>query len=87
MTIFDDAHVVSFRCYLVDNVANIVTAKEFLTDSQYDEVQYNRVTLSFKQPEVMGKLVHKYRIFQRRENIDFQGTCKISDATSSRVSF
>ncbi|EDV25350.1 uncharacterized protein TRIADDRAFT_55341 [Trichoplax adhaerens] len=75
------------RCYLIDNVANIVTAKEFLTDSQYDEAQYNRVTLSLKQPEVMSKLVHKFRVFQRRENIDYQGTCKISDTSTSRVVF
>ncbi|XP_002735490.2 VWFA and cache domain-containing protein 1-like [Saccoglossus kowalevskii] len=66
------------RCYLFDNFANLVTDPEFIHASDLDERQYKRVSLGKKEGEVMHELIYKHGFFERKEQIDFQGSCSVS---------
>ncbi|XP_070555607.1 voltage-dependent calcium channel subunit alpha-2/delta-2-like [Ptychodera flava] len=66
------------RCYLFDNFANLVTDPEFIHASNLDERQYKRVSFGKKEGEVMHELIYKHNFFQRKEQIDFQGSCSVS---------
>ena len=46
----------SHRCYLVDNVANLVTDPDFLLVSTTDAREYERVSLGRKEGDIMKLL-------------------------------
>ncbi|XP_071499643.1 voltage-dependent calcium channel subunit alpha-2/delta-3-like [Diadema antillarum] len=66
------------RCYLFDNYANLVTDPVFLNISDLDTAKYNRVSLGKKEGEIMHDLIYRHEFFQRKEQIDFQGSCSVS---------
>lgn len=51
---------------------------DFLLASNLDESLYERVQLGTKEGEVMKDLIYKHGFFERKESIDFQGSCKIT---------
>ncbi|EDO28538.1 predicted protein [Nematostella vectensis] len=73
----DGIHTCQTKCYLVDNLANLVTDPSFLTVSTTDEREYKRVSLGRKEGDVMKRLIQR-GIFQQNLRIDFQGVCSVS---------
>lgn len=51
---------------------------DFLTAGALDESRYDHVTLGRKEGEVMKHLVNTHHFFQRKESIDYQGSCRIT---------
>ena len=70
--------IISFRCYLVDNLANLVTDPDFLLVSTKDAREYERVSLGRKEGDIMKLLVAKYKLFVPNQRVDFQGICSVS---------
>lgn len=68
----------SLRCYLVDNLANLVTDPDFLLASTTDAREYERVSLGRKEGDVMKLLVTKHKFFVPNQRVDFQGICSVS---------
>ena len=66
------------RCYLVDNVANLVTDPDFLLVSTTDAREYERVSLGRKEGDIMKLLVTKHKFFVPNKRVDFQGICSVS---------
>ncbi|XP_030839369.1 voltage-dependent calcium channel subunit alpha-2/delta-3-like [Strongylocentrotus purpuratus] len=66
------------RCYLFDNFAMLITDPIFLNISDLDTGKYNRVPLGKKEGEIMHDLIYRHSFFQRKEQIDFQGSCSVS---------
>ena len=56
----------------------LITDPEFITANNLDESKYKDLTMGKKEGEVMKELIYKHGFFQRRETIDFQGSCGIS---------
>ena len=67
-----------FRCYLVDNVANLVTDPDFLSVSTTDAREYERVSLGRKEGDIMKLLITKHKFFVPNQRVDFQGICSVS---------
>ena len=67
-----------FRCYLVDNLANLVTDPDFLLVSTTDAREYERVSLGRKEGDIMKLLVTKHKFFVPNQRVDFQGICSVS---------
>ena len=70
--------IIPFRCYLVDNLANLVTDPDFLLVSTKDAREYERVSLGRKEGDIMKLLVAKYKLFVPNQRVDFQGICSVS---------
>ena len=66
------------RCYLVDNLANLVTDPDFLLVSTTDAREYERVSLGRKEGDIMKLLVTKHKFFVPNQRVDFQGICSVS---------
>ncbi|XP_013386854.1 voltage-dependent calcium channel subunit alpha-2/delta-2 [Lingula anatina] len=66
------------RCYLFDDRANLIADPDFLNASSLDTSKYKGVTMGKKQGEIMRELIYKHGFFQRKESLDFQGSCSIS---------
>ncbi|GAU99492.1 hypothetical protein RvY_10486 [Ramazzottius varieornatus] len=69
------------RCYLFDNEGYILTDDDFVSANDLDEKKYKEVSLGKKEGEIMKELVYKYKLFVRKEQVDFQGTCTITPYT------
>lgn len=67
-----------FRCYLVDNLANLVTDPDFLSVSTTDAREYERVSLGRKEGDIMKLLITKHKFFVPNQRVDFQGICSVS---------
>ncbi|XP_015752971.1 PREDICTED: uncharacterized protein LOC107332703, partial [Acropora digitifera] len=74
----DGEHICETRCYLVDNLANLVTDPDFLLVSTKDAREYERVSLGRKEGDIMKLLVAKYKLFVPNQRVDFQGICSVS---------
>ncbi|XP_055337095.1 voltage-dependent calcium channel subunit alpha-2/delta-3-like [Paramacrobiotus metropolitanus] len=69
------------RCYLFDNEGFILTDADFVNASSLDEKKYREVSLGKKEGEIMKELVYLHKLFVRKEQVDFQGTCTITAYT------
>lgn len=73
----DGVHNCQTKCYLLDNLANLVTDPSFLTVSTTDEREYKRVSLGRKEGDIMKLLIQR-GFFQQNLRTDFQGVCSVS---------
>ncbi|KAJ7333705.1 hypothetical protein OS493_015788 [Desmophyllum pertusum] len=74
----DGEHLCQTRCYLMDNLANLVTDPDFLLVSTTDAREYERVSLGRKEGDIMKLLVTKHKFFVPNQRVDFQGICSVS---------
>ncbi|XP_078356540.1 uncharacterized protein LOC144641397, partial [Oculina patagonica] len=74
----DGEHQCQTRCYLVDNLANLVTDPDFLLVSTTDAREYERVSLGRKEGDIMKLLITKHKFFVPNQRVDFQGICSVS---------
>jgi len=74
----DGEHLCQTRCYLVDNLANLVTDPDFLRVSTTDAREYERVSLGRKEGDIMKLLITKHKFFVPNQRVDFQGICSVS---------
>jgi hypothetical protein len=73
----DGIHTCQTKCYLIDNLANLVTDPGFLTVSTTDEREYKRVSLGRKEGDIMKLLIQR-GFFDQNLRVDFQGVCSVS---------
>lgn len=73
----DGIHTCQTKCFLIDNLANLVTDPSFLTVSTTDEREYKRVSLGRKEGDIMKLLIQR-KFFEQNLRIDFQGVCSVS---------
>ena len=64
-----------------------MTDPVFLNISDLDTGKYNRVSLGKKEGEIMHELIYRHGFFERKEQIDFQGSCSVSPRSSESKYF